>query len=177
MSKHGELIAPDAVRFERLLPGPIDRVWSFLVDAENRKRWLCGGVTESHAGGKVEMNFHNASLSKQTDDPPPEKYKDMPEQMSFSGVVTEFTAPNRLVHTWEFEGDHSELTYELTEVEDKVRLVLTHRRLNSREEMISVCGGWHTHLDILEDVLAERETDGFWRQHTANEADYESRIQ
>ena len=177
MTKHGELIAPDAVRFERLLPGPIDRVWSFLVDEENRKRWLCGGITESLAGGKVEMNFHNASLSNQTDDPRPEKYKDMPEQVNFSGVVKEFCAPRRLVHTWEFEGDYSELTYELTEDEDKVRLVLTHRRLNSREEMVSVCGGWHTHLDILEDVLSERETAGFWKQHNANEADYEARIQ
>lgn len=176
MSKYGELIASDSVRFERVLPGPIDRVWSFLVDAENRRRWLCGGQTDLREGGKVEMHFHNASLSNETDIPRPEKYKDMPEKVDFSGTVKEFNPHRLLVHTWDFEGDYSELTYELFEDGDKVKLVLTHRRLNSREEMISVCGGWHTHLDILEDVLAERETTGFWKQHTANEIEYEKRL-
>ena len=75
MSEYGELIAEDAVRFERMLPGPIELVWSFLVESDKRARWLCAGETESRVGGNVEMHFHNASLSSEPDDTPPEKYK------------------------------------------------------------------------------------------------------
>ena len=29
---HGEAIEPGAIRFVRLLPGPIERVWAFLTE-------------------------------------------------------------------------------------------------------------------------------------------------
>ena len=67
------------------------------------------------------------------------------------------------------------LHYELEEIEDKVRLVLTHRRLASDNEVLSVSGGWHTHLDILEDVLEGREPEAFWKQHGPIEEEYERR--
>lgn len=40
MNRYGELIAPDTVRFQRLLPGTLDTVWSYLVDGEKRGKWL-----------------------------------------------------------------------------------------------------------------------------------------
>ncbi len=176
MSEYGELIAPDTVRFERTLPGPIERVWSYIVDPEKRKRWLCGGETELRDGGNVEMRFHNASLSKEADIAPPEKYKDMPEHVHFSGTVTACVPPRLLSHTWDFEGESSEVVYELTEEGNEVVLALTHRRLKSHEEVVSVCGGWHTHLDILADVLAEKEPKPFWKSHTSVEGEYEKRL-
>lgn len=176
MNKFGELIAPDAVRFERMLPGPIERVWSFLVESAKRGRWLCGGDTELRVGGHVEMRFHNASLSSKPDMPPPEKYGDMPEHVSFTGTVTACDPPKLLSHTWDFEGESSEVTYELSEADDKVRLVLTHRRIDTRDDMLSICGGWHTHLDILVDVLSGAEPAPFWTRHTALEAEYEKRL-
>lgn len=176
MSQYGEVIATDAVRFERILPGPIERVWSFLVESDKRARWFCGGETDSTVGGNVDMHFHNASLSNEPDDLPPEKYRDLPEKMSFSGTITAFEPPRRLSHTWDFEGTSSEVTYELTEQEDDVKLVLTHRRISSREEMTSVCGGWHTHLDILQDILEGKSPQPFWKMHTGLEAEYENRV-
>lgn len=176
MSEFGEVIATDSVRFERILPGPIERVWSYLVDSDKRARWFCGGDTDAAVGGNVEMHFHNASLSTEPDVAPPEKYKDLPEKMSFSGTVTVFDPPHQLAHTWDFEGESSEVSYQLSEQDDQVRLILTHRRLNSREEMVSVCGGWHTHLDILRDVLQENDPRPFWRRHSPIEAEYERRI-
>ncbi len=53
MNDYGELIAPDTVRFKRLLPGTIDRVWSYLVDSEKRGKWLAGGDTEERVGGRA----------------------------------------------------------------------------------------------------------------------------
>src|SRR5688572_29818333 len=39
-------IAPDTVRMERLFPGPVERVWEFLVDPDKRALWLAGGPME-----------------------------------------------------------------------------------------------------------------------------------
>lgn len=175
MSVYGEKIAEDAVRFERLLPGPIERVWSFIVESDKRARWLCAGDMDLQAGGKVELKFHNASLSKEPDDAPPEKYKDLPERMSFTGKVVACDPPHLLTHTWESDDEYSEVTYELSSAGDRVRLVLTHRRLGSPEHVISASGGWHTHLDILDEVLSGQAPGPFWRRHTAIEAEYETR--
>ena len=70
----------------------------------------------------------------------------------------------------------SEVTFELEREGDKTRLVLTHRRLPNRGEMVDVAGGWHTHLVVLEDILAGRRPRPFWSNHARNEADYEGRI-
>ena len=176
MSHYGERIDDTTVRFERLLPGPIERVWQYLTDGEKRARWLCGGEMELRVGGKVEMHFHNASLSSQPDVDPPEKYRELPEQMSFGGTVTRCEPPRLLAFTWDFEDEPSEVCYELQEAGDRVRLVLTHRKLTSHDEIISASGGWHTHLDILEDVLNGREPQAFWKAHTPLEAEYERRF-
>ena len=175
MSRYGERLDESTVRFERLLPGPIERVWEYLTASDKRATWLAAGVTELEVGGKVEMHFHNASLSSRPDVPPPEKYRDLPEQMSFGGTVTRCEPPRLLAYTWDFENEHSEVCYELEQRGDKVRLVLTHRNLASEDEILSVSGGWHTHLDILADVLEGREPRAFWKAHTANEAEYERR--
>ena len=176
MSQYGELIAQDAVRFERLLPGPVERVWEYLVDPGKRARWLCGGRTEQAVGGRIEMHFNNAKLSGDDDIEPPEKHRQYAGPMEFHGTVTACEPPRLLRHTWEFEGQSSEVTYELSEHGQQVKLVLTHRRLRDRSEVIDVCGGWHTHLDILKDILEKNPPRPFWKHHTANEAAYASRL-
>lgn len=37
---YGEKIAEESIRFERLLPGPIERVWAFLTESDKRGQWL-----------------------------------------------------------------------------------------------------------------------------------------
>jgi uncharacterized protein YndB with AHSA1/START domain len=176
MNDYGEMIAKDAVRFVRRLPGPIERVWSYLVEGDKRKRWLCDGKTELHVGGNVELRFHNSSLSTEPDIAPPEKYRDLPEHVNFSGTVTACDPMRLLSHTWEYEGEASEVTFELVEDGADVILTLTQRRLTSREEVLGVCGGWHTHFDILEDVLTGRTPRAFWKRHTEMERRYEKRL-
>ena len=177
MIQYGELIAPDTVQFKRLLPGTIDRVWSYLVEGDKRAKWLAGGDTEERVGGHVDLHFDNNSLSHLPDDPPPEKYKDMPEQVSYPGTVTQCEPKTLLAHTWLGDGDgdeESEVTYELEQHDDRVLLTLTHRRIVGRDRLTGVCGGWHTHLDILADVLADNEPQPFWRTFTSLEAEYDS---
>jgi len=177
VNEFGELIDATTVRFERLLPGPIERVWSYLVESEKRAKWLCGGDIELRVGGDVDMHFHIASLSTAEDIEHPEKYKELPEKMSFGGKVTICEPFNVLAHTWEFEDEASEVCYELQAHADRVHLVLTHRKLDTKESVISVSSGWHTHLDILTDVLEGREPRPFWKTHVTLEAQYEQRLE
>lgn len=176
MEDYGEILGPDAVRFVRLLPGPIDRVWSYLVEPVKRASWLCGGETELEVGGHVNLEFDNSRLSGPDDDPRPDRYAEFDGPVIFGGTVTHCEPPRLLAHTWDFEGQSSEVCYELSEQAGKVRLVLTHTRLRSDDEMRDVCTGWHAHLGILSDLLEERTPRPFWRTHTALEAEYAGRI-
>ena len=175
MSHYGERIDKSTVRFERLLPGPIERVWEYLTDSDKRGSWFASGETELEVGGKVEMLFNNTSLSTLPDIDPPEKYKDFSDDIAFDGTVTQCAPPHLLAYTWNFENENSEVCFELLQDGDKVRLVLTHRKLASDREVLDVSAGWHTHLDILGDVLEGREPRPFWKTHTPLEAEYERR--
>ena len=176
MSEYGELIDDRTVRFERTLPGPIERVWGYIVESDKRAKWLCAGDIGPGSDGDVEMHFHNATLSEAEDIARPEKYKDMPEELFFTGKVTRWEPPRAVSHIWDFEDESSEVCYELEDLGDKVRLVLTHRRLESGDTILSVSGGWHTHLNILADVLEGNEPRAFWEAHTRFEAEYEKRL-
>ncbi len=178
MNDYGELLDEQTVRFERLLPGPIERVWRYLTESEKRAKWLCGGDVETAVDGDVNMHFHNIAISQASSDdiPRPEKYNDMPLKMSFAGKVTRCEPPYVLQHTWEFEDENSEVCYELTEEGDRVRLVLTHRRLDTKDIVLSVSGGWHTHLNVLVDVLNGDTPRPFYKMQTQLEAEYSERL-
>lgn len=177
MNEYGELLDNSTVRFERLLPGPIEHVWRYLTESDLRAQWLCGGDVETAVDGRVDMRFHNATLSSEDDDPRPAKFRDMPEKMSFAGTVTRCEPPHLLEHTWEFNDENSLVRYELRQRDDKVILVLTHRRLETPQIVLDVSGGWHTHLNILEDVLEHRALRPFYRMQQQYEAEYRDRLQ
>ena len=176
MNAYGKLLDPKTVRFERMLPGPIQRVWRFLTESEKRAQWLCAGDVETRADGHVDMHFHNVTLSTEEDIPRPDKYRDKPETMSFTGKVIRCEPPHVLEHTWEFGDERSEVCYELEEQGDKVRLVLTHRRLESTDTVLSVSGGWHTHLNLLEDVLGEKKLRPFYKMQLQYESEYAEKL-
>ena len=176
MSDYGERLGKDTIRFERLLPGPIETVWAYVTDGDKRALWLAAGDTDLDVGGIVRLEFHNASLSPLPDDAPPARYADLPERMSFSGRVTRCEPMTLFAHTWDYGKDNSEVEYVLKEEGDKVRLTLTHRLLPDDDQLISASGGWHTHLDILVAVLDGETPKPFWRTHTALEAEYEERL-
>lgn len=175
-ASYATLIAADTVRIERILPGPIERVWAFLTESDKRGRWLASGWMELRIGGDVELVFRNSGLTE-NDDPPPPKYAKYGAESRMHGRVTACEPPRVLAYTWgESSGADSEVRFELSAEGEEVKLVLTHSRLIRREEMLSVAGGWHTHLDILVDRLNGRTPPGFWTTHTRLEAEYAQRI-
>jgi uncharacterized protein YndB with AHSA1/START domain len=173
---YGEVIGPGEMRFERLLPGPIERVWEYLTDSEKRGLWLAGGEMELRPGGRVELNFFHANLSPRFEEIP-EKYRQFENGATNYGTITECDPPWRLSFNWaEGDGEHSEVTFELAARKDQVLLTLTHRRLRSRGMIVDVAAGWHTHLGILADRLAGVEPKPFWSVHERLEGEYERRL-
>lgn len=177
MSDYGVQIAPDTVRIERLLPGPLERVWQHLVDSEKRSQWLAAGELAEQGGAPLELVFRNGDLS-QSGDRAPEKYADCGEEATLHGRIIDYDAPQLLVLGWGSPADaESQVRFELTPRGDQVLLVVTHSRLASREEMLSVSAGWHTHLDILVARLRGEAPPSFWTEHTRLEAEYEQRLE
>jgi uncharacterized protein YndB with AHSA1/START domain len=175
MSEFGVVPEARTVCIRRVLPGPIERVWAYLTESEKRGRWLASGPMELHVGGRVELNFRNAELTPHAE-PTPEKYKGRGECASVHGRITRCDAPRLLSYTWGGPSGESEVTFELTPQGEDVMLVLTHRRLGNRGAMVSVAGGWHTHLGILLDQLEGREPRPFWSTFEPLEAEYERRL-
>jgi uncharacterized protein YndB with AHSA1/START domain len=175
MSDHGVVLESGGVRFERLLPAPIEKVWDYLTRSELRAKWLAGGEMELRPGGRVAFRFRNSDLSPDQEETP-ERYRKY-EEAEMQGEVIRAEPPHLLVHSWfETEAPPSEVTYELAERGGQTLLTLTHRKLASRDLMLGVSGGWHTHLYILEDVLAGRPARPFWSTHARAEEEYESLI-
>jgi uncharacterized protein YndB with AHSA1/START domain len=176
MSNHGVLVSRDTIQFERLLPGPIERVWSYLTESEKRGTWFSSGAMDLRVGGRVEHVFRNSDLTTHND-PVPAKYEKYAEAR-MEGRIIACEPPRLISYTWpEGPGGASEVTFELTAKGDNVLLVLTHRRLATRKDVLGVAGGWHTHLDFLADRLNGREpATGFWAAHERIESEYEPLI-
>jgi hypothetical protein len=62
------LLDPPAVRFERLLPGPIERVWDYLTQPALQRTWLAasagelGGVTRCQPHRSIEFSMRDGSV-------------------------------------------------------------------------------------------------------------------
>jgi uncharacterized protein YndB with AHSA1/START domain len=176
VSEFGVSPGPGVVCFERLLPGPIERVWSYLVDSDKRGKWFAAGETEPRAGGNVEFRFKHADLSP-IRAPIPEKFKEMENGHVSSGKVTRYEPPRLLAFDWlDEDGTSSEVVFELSQQGNDVLLVLTHHRLKDRQEMLNVAGGWHTHLAILEDNLRGVTPRPFWSAHEKIDGEYDKRL-
>lgn len=173
-AEYGVVTEPGTVRFERVLPGSIELVWSCLTESDRRAKWLACGPMDLRVGGQVELKFQGADLSHEKETP--DAYKHC-EQNPHHGRITECDPPRRLSMLWnEGSDDNSEVTFELIPEGRQVRLVVTHRRLADRAMLLSVAAGWHTHLDILRDYLNQRAPRGFWSTLTRLRAEYDKRI-
>jgi uncharacterized protein YndB with AHSA1/START domain len=129
----GEMFRAPGVRFERRLPGPIERVWAHLTRPDGLPGWYGTGI-EPREGGAVRLSDGH-----------------------IRGVVTQWRAPVKFAHTWNVFGPgetmsaypESYLTIELAPDGDAVALTLTHLPVLERFEPQNAMG-WATFLDILE---------------------------
>lgn len=177
----GAVIAPATVRIERLLPGTPERLWTYLVDPDKRALWLAGGPMAAHEGGRYTLHFKHEDLSPVAEPPPDASLLcsdgDIGEH---SGQVLTWQPPQRLVLSWPEPGGAppSTVEFDLAPVAggQQVRLTITHRRLASSASMLSVAGGWHTHLGVLLDRLAGRTPRPFWSSFARMREAYRPRV-
>jgi uncharacterized protein YndB with AHSA1/START domain len=159
------LIQPSTLRFERLLPGPIERVWAYLVESDKRAKWLAGGEFELRVGGKIELVFENDKLSEESRDFGTKR---------FAGRITRLEPLRLLAHSWDWDGKDSEVVYELEPRGKDVLLTIVHRLPEDSATLRGVGGGWATHVGILEDLLKGAKPRGFWSTHEREMKAFES---
>ncbi|PPJ42565.1 MULTISPECIES: SRPBCC family protein [unclassified Pseudoxanthomonas] len=175
-ARFGTLVAPNTLRLQRSLPGPIERVWHYLTDSEARGRWLASGPMDLRVGGDVALVFRHDDLSD-VQVPTPERYRTEDGCHRQSGRITACEPPRLLAHTWgEADGTSSEVRFDLEPQGERVLLTITHSRLPDRDALLSVSAGWHAHIGILIDHLEGRAPANFWTSHEALEADYAQRL-
>mgnify|MGYP003647200331 CR=1 FL=1 len=171
--------AGDTIEIKRLFPGPVERVFSYLTDAEKRGKWLAGGDDlGTQAGQKFTLIFQHDTLSELEDD----TLAQSGTSGCATGVEATFTLlaispPDSLTMSWgEGSGDMSEVTFLLEKQGDKVLMTITHRKLATADTMADVSAGWHAHLDIMVDVLEGRPARAFWANHARLDAEYRQHL-
>jgi uncharacterized protein YndB with AHSA1/START domain len=172
MNDYGEVIGAGTVRFRRLLPGPIERVWEYLTDSKLRGTWFASGPMEPREGGSLTLHFRHQDLTEHNE-PIPEKHKAMENGITSVSRVTHWEPPRHLAYTWDA---NSVVHFELEPKGKDVLLTLTHRHLASRTDMIDVSGGWHSHLDVLAERLRGESPAPFWPRVERYEREYPGRI-
>lgn len=165
---YGTLPEPATLEIVRLLPGPIERVWSYLTKSELRRQWLAAGDMELTLGAPFELTWRNDELAA----PPSPRPPGFSEEHRMESRLTELDPPRRLAFTW----GGGEVGFSLEPIGDKVLLTVIHRRVSDRPNLLRVSAGWHAHLDILAATLNGTQAAPFWESWTRLHEDYERRI-
>jgi len=169
IDSYGVLIEPNTLKLERLLPGPIDRVWAYLTESDLRRQWLASGVMEMKVGAPFELTWRNDELT----DPPGQRPEGFEAEHSMESKIIELDPPRKLAFTF---GNSGEVSFELEPRGDEVLLTLIHRRLPSREMMIKVAAGWHAHVGILVAKASGIAPTPFWDTWSGLRQEYDRRI-
>jgi len=169
LDAYGTLTAPDSLTIQRLLPGPLERVWVYLTEIEDRRRWLAAGPMELRVGAPFELVWRNHELT----DPPGTPPEGFAEEHRMQSRITELEPLRRLSFTW---GEHGEVTFALEPRGERVLLTVIHRRAPDRATLLQVAAGWHAHLDILAARAAGEAPAPFWDHWSGLRRDYERRL-
>ena len=169
LAPHGVLTEPMTLEIQRLLPGPIERVWDYLTRSELRRQWLAAGEMELRVGAAFELVWRNDELN----DAPSRRPEGFDAEHRLECRITELDRPHRLAFTW---GRSDGVTFDLAPAGQKVRLTVTHRRLPDRGMLLKVSAGWHAHLDVLAARLSGTVPPPFWDGWSRLMQEYEQRI-
>ena len=164
----GSLSDGSILTLRRWLPGPASRIWRYLTDSDLRSRWLASGDMPLAPGATFELVWRNDSLSH-GGDPRPEGF---PEEQRMTSHVVAIDPEKLLTFAW---GDGT-VTFELTEKDDRVLLTVTHRGLKDANARVMIAAGWHIHVDILTDLVMERQAESFWSGWQRLRGEYSARL-
>jgi uncharacterized protein YndB with AHSA1/START domain len=169
LDTYGELIEPTTLKIQRLLPGPVERVWDYLTQSDLRRKWLASGDMQPKAGSEFELTWRNDELTN----PPGKRPEGFGAEHSMTSRIIAFDPPRKLAYTF---GVHGEVSFDLQPAGQRVLLTLIHRRLPDRNTMLKVSAGWHAHLDILVARASGAEPAPFWDAWLRLKGDYDKRL-
>ena len=136
---YGTLIDAHTIRFERDLPGPIERVWAYLTESDLKATWIGPDDVPSEVGGERTTTWEGedgqpgGGLTLRT------RVFDPPRLLEYDWI--EHDAPGGAIR-------NSIVRFELEPDGERVHLTLTHRALPV-DSYPTIGAGWHAHLDTL----------------------------
>jgi uncharacterized protein YndB with AHSA1/START domain len=127
-----------SVRFERRFEADAQELWSALVEPDRLRGWLAEALVDARPGGTVELRFGDWSGGAE-----------------LRGAIRVFDPPRVLEYDWVFAGEPASVVrFELRPAGGETTLVVEHRLL-SAEAGTGYAAGWHAHLDLLKEELAD----------------------
>lgn len=169
LDAYGMLIEPATLKIERLLPGPIERVWAYLTESDLRRQWLAAGKMEMEVGAPVELVWRNDELT----DPPGHRPPGFPDEHRMESRITELDPPSKLAITW---GSTGGVSFALERQGDQVLLTIIHRGVSERATLLNVSAGWHMHLDTLVARAIGKEPAPYWDGWSRLKKEYDRRL-
>lgn len=166
---YGTLTEPATLTLQRVLPGPIERVWAHLTESELRRKWLAAGEMKEGSGTSFEFVWRNDELAC----PPSARPAGFPDEHRMQCLIKEFDPPRKLVFTWNGSGD---VSFELEPQGKDVRLTLVHRRVADRSTLLNIGAGWHMHLDLLVATVRNSAAEPFWDGWQRLKREYDQRL-
>src|SRR5262245_51894878 len=113
LDAYGVLTEPTTLTIQRLLPGPIERVWEYLTKSDLRRKWLAAGQMDLKVSAPFEFVWRNGELN----DPPTARPPGFSEEHRMKSEITEVDPPRKLSFTWQGSGD---VTFELAPAGSRV---------------------------------------------------------
>jgi len=158
-------IAPDQldeVQFVRILPGPIEKVWSYLADNDKRRQWLGSGTLPARVGETFSLHIKHSDYWP-GDVSADQRAAMAKAQMQMMHVLLALEPPYRLAYSFQPEGwEETKVEFRLApEGSGKVRLTLTHSKLGNRRHADEASHGWKGHLDVLAHKLEGKALPAF----------------
>ena len=166
MSALATQLDEQTVEFVRILPGPIEKVWSYLVDNDKRRQWLGSGTLPARVGETFSLHI------KHSDYWPGDVSADQRAAMAkaehqMTHVLLVLEPPTRLAYSFQPQGwEETRVEFRLApEGSGKVRLTLTHSKLAhsklGRQHAADASRGWQYHLEILAHRLEGKALPAF----------------
>mgnify|MGYP003600874238 CR=1 FL=1 len=166
---YAAVTAPGSVRIQRLLPGPIERIWGYLTEGDLLRQRLAAHDMAPQAGSTFELVWRNDELT----DPPGNKPEGFGGEHRMQSRILEFDPPRRLAFTW---NDSGRVAFDLESMGDKVMLTIDHEGISDRGNMLMIGAGWHMHVNVLEARVGGRESEPFWDGWLRLRGEYDRRI-
>lgn len=166
---YGTVTQPATLTIERLLPGPVERVWRYLTESGLRRQWLAAGDMELKAGRPFSLTWRNDELT----DPPGRRPEGFGQEHTMQSTILDIDPPHSLSFTF---GTAGEVRFTLAEKGEEVLLTIVHKRVPDRSVLLSVSAGWHAHLDVLEARLRGETPEPFWDGIDRLKEEYEKRL-